>query len=257
MRCSGVGFLRTDPKDNAVPAPRGTDAEVARIRAVYAGYQADPSTMAKWDPRNRGNALMREELNAAMLSFLMRGGVRLDEARILDVGCGSGGTLSWLAQCGARAERLYGVDLRDDQIVLARQRDPRMRLSCGDARQLPFTDHFFDVVLCNVVFSSILDPGVAAAVSAELRRVLKPTGMIIWCDARYRNPWNPNVRGYTPREIRRLFPGCRIDLRSITVLPPLVRRLGRLTGVLYPLLSRLPMLRVKYLAAIQPPGGIG
>jgi 2-polyprenyl-3-methyl-5-hydroxy-6-metoxy-1,4-benzoquinol methylase len=127
MRCSGVASVCTDPKDSAVPSRAGADAEVARIRAVYAGYTADPRAMAKWDPRNRGNVLMREELNAATLSLLAREGVRLDEARVLDVGCGSGGTLGWLAQRGAHVECLYGMDLRDDQIELARQRAPVVR----------------------------------------------------------------------------------------------------------------------------------
>ena len=229
-----------------------TDTEVERVRAVYARYHADPRTLAKWDPRNPGNAFIREELNSAVLALLARGKVRLGEARILDAGCGSGGTLGWLSQCGAQETRLHGVDLREDQIELARTRYPKMHLSCADARTLPFPDRFFDVILCNVLFSSILDQAIAKLIATELQRVLQRSGMIVWCDNRYGNPWNPNVRGYTPREIRRLFPGCRIALRSITVLPPLARRLGRWTSLFYPLLACLPVLRVKYLGTIQP-----
>jgi len=222
------------------------------VRAVYAGYQSDPRTMAKWNLRNRGNACIRAEHNAAVLDLLARGGVRLGAARFLDVGCGSGGTLGWLAQCGARQDRLYGVDLREDQIALARAQYPRMQWLCADARRLPFADQFFDVIVCSVVFSSILDEGVARAAAAELRRLVRSTGMIVWSEPRYRNPWNPHVRGYTGSDIQRLFPGCRIDLRTITVLPALARRLGRFSRVLYPMLARLPFLRVKYLGAIRP-----
>jgi ubiquinone/menaquinone biosynthesis C-methylase UbiE len=237
--------------DDHTPLPLA-DSEAERIRAVYACYDADPDTRAKWDPRNRGNAVMREEFNSAVLEVLAQRGVRLGEARVLDVGCGSGGILHWLGRSGARRDFLYGVDLREDQIELARRNNPGSNLLCGDARQLAFPDHFFEVIICNNLFGSILDRAVAEAVAAEVRRVAKPMGLIIWCDSRFRNPWNPNVRGYTRREIRRCFPGCRIELRSITVLPPLARRLGRFTHVLYPILSRIPFLRVRYLGIIQP-----
>ncbi len=228
------------------------DSEAERIRGVYARYDADPFTRAKWDPRNPGNALMREEFNSGVLAILAHAGVRLGEARILDVGCGSGALLHWLAQCGAQRHLLYGVDLREDQIEFARANSPEINLLCADARQLSFADRFFDVIICNNVFGSILDRAVADAVATEVRRVVKPTGLIVWCESRYRNLWNTNVRGYTSREIRRCFPGCRIELRSITVFPPLARRLGRLTPTLYPMFARIPFLRVRYLGTIRP-----
>ena len=231
---------------------RVADHEVERIRGVYARYDADPSTRAKWDPRNLANALMREEFNSRVLAILAHAGLRLGEVRILDVGCGSGALLHWLAQCGAQRHLLYGVDLREDQIELARGNDPGIHLLCADARYLSFATHFFDVIICNNVFGSILDRAVADAVATEVRRVVNPRGLIVWCESRYRNLWNPNVRGYTSREIRRCFPGCRIELRSITVLPPLARRLGRLTPALYPMLARIPFLRVRYLGTIRP-----
>ena len=228
------------------------DPEVERIRGVYARYDADPSTRAKWDPRNRANALMREEFNSGVLAILAHAGLRVSEVRILDVGCGSGALLHWLVQSGAQRHLLYGVDLREDQIELARANGPGINLLCADARRLSFAEHFFDVIICNNVFGSILDRAVADAVATEVRRVVKPRGLIVWCESRYRNLWNPNVRGYTSREIRRCFPGCRIELRSITVLPPLARRLGRLTPTLYPMFARIPFLRVRYLGTIRP-----
>ena len=237
--------------DGNKPFP-GLESEAERIRSVYAGYQADAGTRAKWDPHNRGNVLMREEFNSGVLALLAQWEVQLGEARILDVGCGSGATLRWLAQCGAQRNHLCGLDLRVDQIALARANSPGTHFVCGDARQLSFPDHYFDVVICNNLFGSILDQGIADSVATEVRRVVKPRGLIVWCDSRYRNPRNRNVRGYSAREIQRCFPGCRIELRSITVLPPLARRLGRFTPMLYPMLARIPLLRVRYLGTIRP-----
>lgn len=76
---------------------------------------------------------------------------------------------------------------------------------------------------------------------------------MIWYHFRYNNPTNPNVRGMTKRLIRRFFPDFRMKLHSITLLPPLARRLGRLTPVLYPVLAAIPPLRTHYLGVLIRP----
>lgn len=228
------------------------DSEAARIAAVYARYDADARAAARWAPGNLGNVLMRAEFTTAFAALLVRAGVRLDEATILDAGCGWGVNLQWLAERGACPERLYGVDLLAERIELARVRCPGMNLSCADVRHLSFFDRFFDVILCINLFGSVLHRAVAEAIAAELRRVLNPRGLIVWCDSRYWNPWNSSVRGYSGTDIRRLFPGSRVELRSITVVPQLVRRLGPLAPTFYPFLQRIPLLRVRYLGIIKP-----
>jgi len=90
----------------------------------------------------------------------------------------------------------------------------------------------------------------AGCVLTEVRRVLMPGGTVLWYDFRYNNPWNPHVRGMTKRHIRQFFPGFEMHLRTITLLPPLARRLGRLTPVLYPLLAAIPPLRTHYLGLL-------
>ncbi len=236
--------------DQPSPSPAGPEAQ--RVRAVYERYDADPRTVAKWDPGNPGNAVMWEEAIARIPFLLRNAGVRLDEATILDVGCGRGTVLGRLVQYGAQPGRLYGVDVQEARIEQARAQCPGVNLRRADAQHLEFADHYFDAVLCINLFGSILDGSVAETVAVEVRRVVKLTGVIIWCDIRYPNPWNSNVRGYSQRMIRRLFPGCRIVLHPITVLPQLARRLGRLTSVLYPRLARIPALCVRYLGVIQP-----
>ena len=91
----------------------------------------------------------------------------------------------------------------------------------------------------------------ARNVAAELVRVLKPGGGILWYDFRVNNPRNPHVCGQTIAHIRHLFPQLQTDLRTVTLLPPLARRLGRTTGALYPVLARLPWLRTHYIGLIQ------
>ena len=123
-------------------------------------------------------------------------------------------------------------------------------LQCANAEQLGFPDTSFDLVLLFTVFSSILNEQMSCNVAYEVSRVLRPGGAVLWYDFRYNNPRNPNVRGMTKRYIETLFPGLHMRLHTITLLPPLARRLGRLTPVLYPVLAAIPPLRTHYLGVL-------
>src|SRR5262249_35335487 len=151
---------------------------------------------------------------------------------------------------GADPAFLYGVDLLADRVEEARARNPGVRIECTSAETLGFADGELDLVAAVTLFSSILDPPMAARVAAESRRVLRPGGAVLWYDFRYRNPRNPNVRGMGAGEIRALFPNLRAVLRPLTVLPPLARRLGRLTPLCYPVLAHMPLLRGHFLGLL-------
>jgi hypothetical protein len=88
--------------------------------------------------------------------------------------------------------------------------------------------------------------------ASEMLRVVKPDGLIIWYDYYVNNPWNTDVRGVNKREIHRLFPGCRVELRRITLVPPLARLLAPYSWLSCYLLGRIPWLRTFYLGVIQP-----
>ncbi|NSW84042.1 MAG: hypothetical protein HPY90_12355 [Syntrophothermus sp.] len=75
------------------------------------------------------------------------------------------------------------------------------------------------------VFSSILDEGTKSRIAAEMLRVLRKDGLIIWYDY-WINPVNRDAKGVTGREIKNMFPNCKIRFRRITLAPPLVRILA-------------------------------
>ena len=93
------------------------------------------------------------------------------------------------------------------------------------------------------MFSSILDPRVRAAVAAEILRVVRPSGMVLWYDMRVRNPGNRDVRGISAKEVRRLFPGATVHVQSATLAPPLVRAIAPYSWLLCSLLGQLPFAR--------------
>lgn len=90
----------------------------------------------------------------------------------LDLGCGPGADLPALA---ARAGAVIGVDLDPTMVEEARRRTAHLPVTVlrADARALPLEDRSVDRVRVDRVLHQVADP---AAVLAELRRVLRPTG---------------------------------------------------------------------------------
>ena len=105
-------------------------------------------------------------------------------ARLLDVGCGTG---RFLREVKANYPRLdvTGVDLSAHYLAVARddlRPWSRARLVVGAAETMPFADGQFDAVTCIYLFHE-LPPRVRRAVVSEIRRVLKPGGMLVFVDS--------------------------------------------------------------------------
>jgi len=226
-------------------------AEAERVRRVYAARQ-DHSSWASW-----GYVFGFQDRERHVLRLLKRYGfLPLADRSMLDVGCGTGAWIRQFVRWGAQPELLTGIDLLADDVAEARRRVPAgVRLEVGNAAELPFPTASFDVVLQSTVFSSVLDPNVRRKIASEMLRVLKPEGLILWYDFHVNSPRNPHVRRVTRREIRELFPGCRIDLRRITLAPPLMRWLAPRSWLLTYLLGGIPLLCTHYLGAIRTLAG--
>src|SRR6266446_4160495 len=97
-------------------------------------------------------------------------------ARVLDVACGTGNTAIPASRAGAS---VTGVDIAPNLLSQARKRAAAEGLEIefdeGDAEELPYSDHSFDVVL--TMFGAMFAPR-PDRVAAELARVCKPGGLI-------------------------------------------------------------------------------
>lgn len=104
------------------------------------------------------------------------------DARVLDVGCGTGVLLARLSATAA-SPRLFGVDPVLEMIEIAHARVPRSAGLCvAWAERLPFSSFAFDTVVSTNMLHYVRRPEAALA---EMRRVLRPGGRLVltdWCD---------------------------------------------------------------------------
>jgi SAM-dependent methyltransferase len=225
--------------------------EVKRLLEVYRNYRESDQLNAKWSLTNPGNRAIVEERTRLMTRLLqVHGFFPLAQRQILDIGCGGGSILASFEKLGAASKNLYGVDLIPERICQAKESFPEIHFQVGNAENLHFQSASFDLVLLFTVFTSILDVRMASHISEEISRVLKPGGAVVWYDFRYNNPSNSHVRGMSKEAIISLFPNFRVILQPLTLLPPLSRRLGRLTPILYSALAAIPFLRTHYLGVL-------
>lgn len=101
-----------------------------------------------------------------------------DDARVLDVGCGSGWASRLLAE-RAKSGRVVGIDISDEMIRLARETTttfPNLSFEVASAEALPFTDGEFTHAFSMESLYYYADLNRALA---EIRRVLAPGAVFV------------------------------------------------------------------------------
>ena len=228
------------------------DHELERLRSEYAQRRQRLDGLDTYSLFNPGHLYMTQQRQRALLALLRREGLLpFAQQRMLEVGCGSGGVLREFLWYGATPASLHGAELLVWRVAEAKALTPHVPVVQADGCHLPYADKSFDLVMQFTVFSSILDAATRAAVAAEMRRVVRPDGLILWYDF-WLNPRNPHTRGIRPAEIRTLFPACSYRFQRLTLAPPITRWMGRVSWPGCYLLEQLRILNTHYLVAIRP-----
>ena len=230
---------------------RDRDRELGQIRAAYARYR-DERRERLWDTSNPGYARMLADRDAALADLLSRS-LPPTNGRVLDLGCGDGRLALVAREANLTAQGWVGVDFDPIAVAKASGAFPWATFVEASADRLAFAAGSFDVVVASTLFSSFPSHAFEDAVAGELTRVLVPGGWLIWYDLRYDNPRNSNVHGIDADALARLFPAWPSELRSITLLPPVARRLGWLTPAIYPVLESFPPLRSHLVGRLRRP----
>ena len=198
--------------------------------------------------------MLHERQRALLRLMQQQGCTDLQQLRLTEVGCGSGGNLLELLRLGFAPQHLQGLELLPERHALARRCLPEaLALHLGDATGAPIEPGSQDLVLQSTVFSSLLDDAFQRQLATAMWRWLKPGGAVVWYDFTVDNPRNPDVRGVSLVRVRALFPQGRITHRRVTLAPPLARAVCRVHSALYPAFNALPLLRTHVLAWIAKP----
>jgi SAM-dependent methyltransferase len=109
----------------------------------------------------------------ALREYLFRQAGLETAQRVLEVGCGTGAVLATLPAPGPS---VHGLDREAGRLAEARRHAPGARLTCGDARALPYTSGTFDLTFCHFLLLWVGDP---LAVLLEMKRVTRPGGAVL------------------------------------------------------------------------------
>ena len=135
----------------------------------------------KWEKLYRAQGYRGRYPNEDLIRFIASlyhplGDEERRKIRILEVGCGPGAQIWYLAREGFS---VYGVDGSETAIKLCRERLKGEGLSAevtvGDIVKLPYADGFFDAVI-DVAAIQHNTPENIAIIFSEISRVLKPNG---------------------------------------------------------------------------------
>lgn len=128
------------------------------------------------------SALLHREIGKRLLEHLDP--MRIDPARLLDLGCGTGAFFAALGKRFPRAE-VVGLDLARAMLIEARSRSPWWRrvvssrpprLVCADAERLPLAAGSIDLIFSNLVLQWCR----AEPLFAEAARALTTGGLFLF-----------------------------------------------------------------------------
>lgn len=113
--------------------------------------------------------------------------------RVLDLGCGSGGSLDFFRARDPQVDWV-GLDLPDSPEVRARTRTDA-RFMTFDGQTIPFGDGSFDLVYCKQVLEHVRHP---LPLLSEARRAIRPGGFLAGSTSQLEPFHSLSLWNYTP-----------------------------------------------------------
>lgn len=166
----------THGSDSSSAEPTKLAAKIVQI--IRRGYLArkygyenvasgnDPGNLSRW----LGLLAYLNPFRRAWLDFSMMYLTRMQDGRLLEVGCGSGGMLKNFADLGWR---VAGIDF--DPVAVAACQSKGLRVELGTLEAQLYSRSSFDAVVMSHVIEHVHDP---IALLSECRRILAPGGKL-------------------------------------------------------------------------------
>ncbi|MDD5729761.1 MAG: class I SAM-dependent methyltransferase [Candidatus Omnitrophica bacterium] len=152
-----------------------------------------------WLHRKLSKPSQREEYSGGYWQEKVREKVfylcREVKGKLADIGCGEGLFLARLAKARPELE-LWGVDNNSLRLKNAKERCEgllirNVRLLLQEAEELAFEDEFFDAITCINVFFNLDSIETVKKVLAQMKRICKKGGIIVFD---IRNSFNPLLK---------------------------------------------------------------
>src|SRR3989339_458461 len=155
--------------------------------------------------------------------------------KCLDIASGTGRLSAKLLQV---ADNVYGVDLSEEVLKIAKNKYPQINFSLGESVALPYEDNFFDLVVINgslhhffakqkTVQTELIEPEAESFVAAELKTILAKVGFEIKTFYTYdylpRNESKMFLKHYTSylawehRFLARVFPNLGSAIQFLAI----------------------------------------
>lgn len=137
--------------------------------------------------------------------FLKSRNIDFIECKILDVGCGAGDLLRFIAELKGGSDNLYGYDLSEYRIQKAKNLNPNIKYSIGDITKFKIEDLKFDIIFAVDVFMHLNSLEQIKSSLDNIKNMLSENGVFIWYDAYWDNHFNSannaDSCGYNPNEM--------------------------------------------------------
>lgn len=170
----------------------------------------------------KGVATAPPEWNEVNLNRILKVSKPIIKGIVLDVGCGSGFFTNELAKLNG--VNVYGVDISETAIKLARDLYNGIDFKVSPVTDLPFPSLYFDVITSIEVVEHILD---VEKMFREFNRTLKMGGHLIITTTdfnllkililafifdRYFYPTNPHIRFFTKKTLKNVLENSGFEM---------------------------------------------
>ncbi len=109
---------------------------------------------------------------------------------MLDLACGNARLYQAFVEKGTVKDIEYvGVDFSEALLELARARFPDIDVRLGEMTRIPCPDESFDIVFCLAAFHHLSADKERVQTLREIRRVLKPRGMLVMTNWNLHSGW--------------------------------------------------------------------
>jgi ubiquinone/menaquinone biosynthesis C-methylase UbiE len=189
------------------------------MRPILRVFRTREQTKAYYNKIGRFYDMLAERSEAPM----RKAGIDLlkanDGETILEIGFGTGHALVALAESVGPHGNVFGIDLSDKMVRLAKQNLDtagllkRTRLLCCDAAMLPYAANTMDAIFMSFTLELFDTPDIPQVLS-DCKRILQPGGRIVVVGMSKEGTQNPFVLAF--EWIHKNFPNL-VDCRPIYV----------------------------------------